>query len=62
MSSDDHPKRIGRPPMPPEQRRQTEVGSIRLAPEDWATLRELTVSGWLVPRLQRERKRRQRGE
>lgn len=39
---------------------QTVVGSIRLTPADWELLRELRVSQWLVPALERERKRRER--
>lgn len=51
-------KRIGRPPgtgLPPDQ--QTKPRSVRLTEERWQTLRQLGVSEWLEPLLDRERKR-----
>lgn len=50
------PKRLGRPPLPPEQRRETPVCTIRLEPQDAATLRALHRAGRLVPYLRRAAK------
>lgn len=32
------PKRLGRPPLPPEQRKTTPVRTLRLSDEHWAEL------------------------
>lgn len=50
-------KRIGRPPLPPEQRKTTPVCTIRLDPEDANALRALHKAGRLVPYLRRAAKR-----
>lgn len=54
-------KRIGRPPgsgLPADMK--TKPRSIRLTDARWETLRQLGVSGWLEPLLDRERKRLER--
>ena len=38
MSTAPEPKRRGRPPLPPEQRAETPVRTLRLSDEHWAEL------------------------
>jgi len=48
-------KKLGRPPLPPEQRRQTPVRSVRLDDARWAKLQRLG-RGWLERAIDRARK------
>lgn len=41
MTTPTEPKRRGRPPLPPEQRRETPVRSVRLDDARWAKLQRL---------------------
>lgn len=52
--SEQQPKRLGRPPLPPEQRKTTPVRSIRIDDERWAKLQRLGRE-WLERAIDRAR-------
>lgn len=49
------PKPRGRPPLPPEQRRESVLWQARLSPEQRAKLQRLGGAVWLRERIDRAR-------
>lgn len=45
MTAPAQPKRMGRPPMPPEQRKLLPVRSIRLTDAEWTELQRRGIRG-----------------
>lgn len=51
----DQPKRRGRPPLPPDQRRESVVWQARMSPEQRDKLQRLGGAAWLRERIDKAR-------